>query len=75
MAIKGVDGSPQFIRHQVEESLKRLNTDHIDLWGPSYLLACEDNSALWLVLSAGHIGNALASNEVSLSRLGIAGSI
>ena len=31
MSIKGVDGSPDFVRHQVEASLKRLNTDHIDL--------------------------------------------
>ena len=31
MQIKGVDGSPEFIRQQVEQSLKRLQTDHIEL--------------------------------------------
>ena len=29
--IKGISGAPDFVRQQVENSLKRLGTDHIDL--------------------------------------------
>lgn len=29
--VKGISGEPKFVREQVENSLKRLGTDHIDL--------------------------------------------
>ena len=31
MGSQGVDGSPAYIRQAVQDSLHRLNTDHIDL--------------------------------------------
>lgn len=47
------DWSPKFVRFALEESLKRLNTDHIDLWQlHNGRLDAAHNDELWETLTA-----------------------
>jgi aryl-alcohol dehydrogenase-like predicted oxidoreductase len=67
-----VDGRPERIRHEVDESLMRLGTDHVDLLylhAPDPTIPIEESAvALSLLLSAGK-ARAVGVSNVSLEQL------
>jgi aryl-alcohol dehydrogenase-like predicted oxidoreductase len=73
--VQCVDGRPERLRQEVEESLRRLDTDHLDLLylhAPDPRVRLEDSMAELARLQAEGLARAIGVSNVSLEQLRIA---